>query len=78
MKYPYIYKKNKGVGNEGVYVVIFRVLNNEKREILYKANFYASAFVTPLLYYFLYNATLTNKKSLLDKEFGSFETIIDS
>jgi hypothetical protein len=72
------YKKKDGKGNDGIYVVIFRVLNNEKRDIIYKAIYYDELFVNPLLFYFLYNTILINKLSLLEREFGSFESIIDS
>lgn len=72
----YLYKKTNGYGNKGVYIVVFRVLNNQKKEIIYIANFYNQFFTTPIIHYFLYNH-ITKQFSLLYKEFGVIETIID-
>lgn len=74
----YKYKKEKGYGEPGIYIVMFRVLNNEKREIIYKAKFYNHIFVNAILHYFMYNLTIDKHSSKVYNEFGVFETIVDS
>lgn len=80
------YRKEKGYGNLGIYIVIFRVLNNDKKEIIYKAKFYHYVFIMPLLQYFIYKRKLIKQGNMLEAEvvspwtteLGTYETIVDS
>lgn len=78
-RYNKEYKKSKGYGEDGVDIVIFRVLNNEKNDIIYKSIYYSEDFFTQLIiHYFGYNSLEWNSESLFYHLYGTYETIIDS
>lgn len=80
-KYKNKYKKKDGYGLNGIYLVIFRVLNNEKGEIIYKAMYYHEYFVKSIINYLAYNLLINKKNSnssVLYDLYGPYECLVDS
>lgn len=59
----------------GVYLVVFRVLNNEKNNILYNYVYYPPLFWGSLIYYLAHRGEHNNA---LFRELGNYFVIIDN